>query len=67
MAILGFRINFSSIPEEVVGTKCKSIVILIILNKKKQKVKTTFIIQFKLLDLLGVAKAANSDQYEMHT
>ena len=57
MAILGFRINFSSIPEEVVGTKCKSIVILIILNKKKQKVKTTFIIQFKLLDLLGVAKS----------
>ena len=56
MAILGFRINFSSIPEEVVGTKCKSIVILIILNKKKQKVKTKFIIQFKLLDLLGVAK-----------
>ena len=57
MAILGFRINFSSIPEEVVGTKCKSIVILIILNKKKQKVKTKFIIQFKLLDLLGVAKS----------
>ena len=57
MAILGFRINFSSIPEEVVGTKCKSIVILIILYKKKQKVKTTFIIQFKLLDLLGVAKS----------
>ena len=56
MAILGFRINFSSIPEEVVGTKCKSIVILIILNKKKQKVKNKFIIQFKLLDLLGVAK-----------
>ena len=55
MAILGFRINFSSIPEEVVGTKCKSIVILIILNKKK--VKTKFIIQFKLLDLLGVAKS----------
>ena len=57
MAILGFRINFSSIPEEVVGTKCKSIVILIILNKKKQTVKTKFIIQFKLLDLLGVAKS----------
>ena len=57
MAILGFRINFSSIPEEVVGTKCKSIVILIIPNKKKQKVKTKFIIQFKLLDLLGVAKS----------
>ena len=57
MAILGFRINFSSIPEEVVGTKCKSIVILIILNKKKQKVKPKFIIQFKLLDLLGVAKS----------
>ena len=57
MAILGFRINFSSTPEEVVGTKCKSIVILIILNKKKQKVKTKFIIQFKLLDLLGVAKS----------
>ena len=57
MAILRFRINFSSIPEEVVGTKCKSIVILIILNKKKQKVKTKFIIQFKLLDLLGVTKS----------
>ena len=57
MAIIGFRINFSSIPEEVVGTKCKSIVILIILSKKKQKVKTKFIIQFKLLDLLGVAKS----------
>ena len=57
MAILGFRINFSSIPEEVVGTKCKSIVILIIRNKKRQKVKTKFIIQFKLLDLLGVAKS----------
>ena len=57
MAILGFRINFSSIPEEVVGTKCKSIIILIILNKKKQKVKTEFIIQFKLLDLLGGAKS----------
>ena len=57
MAILGFRINFSSIPEEVVGTKCKSIIIAIILNKKKQKVKTKFIIQFKLLDLLGVAKS----------
>ena len=56
MAILGFRINFSSIPEEVVGTKCKSIIISIILDKKKRKVKTKFIIQFKFLDLLGVAK-----------